>query len=299
MRLSLLDQSPRRTGQSIGDALRASIERAALAQALGFQRIWFAEHRHHGAFVGGSPLTLAAAALQSTSSIRIGSGGVLIAHNDPAQTAETALALHALHPDRVDLGLGKAGAHRDRFVDAVGKLLRLLGDDRPPVWLLGNSPASRALADDLGTGFAYGHFFNPRDAVATLAGRQSGPKVVAVRVVTGPDGDEARKRAVAFSAWRTRRDLGINEPLPAVGEVPVVPREHEPRLRHNLAAAIAGSHREVVDQLQDLSDATGVNEVMITLPDPDPASAADQLRGLADALATAIQPEGSRVPVQH
>lgn len=295
MRLSLLDQSPRGAGQSVGDVLRSSIDRAELAESLGFRRVWFAEHRRHGAFAGGSPLTLTAAALARTSSIRIGSGGVLIAQNDSGQTAEAALALHALHPDRVDLGLGKAAAHRDHFVGVVRNLVHRLGDDRPALWLLGNSTGSTGLADELGAGFAYGHFFNPRDAVTALAARRSGPNLVAVRVVTGSDGDEARDRAYAFSAWRTRRDLGVNEPLPAVGEVPVVPREHQTRLQNNLAAVICGSHREVVSQLRTLSEATDTGELMITLPEPDAASAADQLRGLAAALATAVPQEGDHV----
>lgn len=78
MRLSLIDQSPRAAGQSVEDALRASLLRAAAADRAGLHRVWFAEHHRHAAFVADRPLDLAAATLVTTESVRVGSGGVLV-----------------------------------------------------------------------------------------------------------------------------------------------------------------------------------------------------------------------------
>lgn len=285
MRLSLLDQSPRYPEQTVGEALRASIARTELAESLGFERVWFAEHRHHGAFAGGSPLTLASAALQVTRTIRVGSGGVLIAMNDPAQTAEAALALDALHPERVDLGVGKAGGNRSDYLRQLQTLSHLLGDRGPALWILGTSTSSTEIADDFGAGYAYGHFFNPRDTIPALEARRGHPdNIIAVRIISGDDPAEARARALAFSAWRTRRDLGANEPLPRPGQVLDVPREFETRVLRNLEAVIAGDHGEVAAQVIDLCAQTGADEVMVTFPEPNPSDAAEQLRGFAQAV---------------
>lgn len=285
MRLSLLDQSPRYPEQTVGDALRASITRTELAESLGFERVWFAEHRNHGAFVGSSPLTLASAALQVTQTIRVGSGGVLIAMGDPAQTAEAALSLEALHPDRVDLGVGKAGGSRSDYLRQLQSLSRLVGGYGPPLWILGTSTSSTEIADKFGAGYAYGHFFNPRDATPALEARRAHRNnLIAVRIISGDDGDEARARALAFSAWRTRRDLGANEPLPRPGHLPEIPREFEARLYRNLDAVITGDHAEVAAQVIALCARTGTDEVMVTFPEPEPADAADQLHGFAQAV---------------
>lgn len=285
MRLSLLDQSPLRLGGSVGEALRASIERAVLAEELGLHRIWYAEHRHHAAFVGSSPLTLATAAAQATSTLRVGTGGVLIAANDPAQTAHAFRVLHALHPDRVDAGIGKGAANRTVHLQHLGALVHQLGSEGPPLWLLGSSASSAPVADDLGAGFAYGHFFNPDEAVTALRGR-SGPTILAVRVITGSDEAEVLARADAFSAWRTRRSLGLDEPLPRRGQQLAVPREHQHALRRNRAAVVAGTPDAVAGRLRALLAQTGAAEAMVTLPEPDPASAAHQLRLLTRAVAS-------------
>lgn len=284
MRLSLLDQSPRRPEDAVGDALRASVGRAVLAEELGLHRVWYAEHRRHAAFVGSSPLTLAAAAAQATSTVRVGTGGVLIASNDPAQSAHAFKVLDALHPGRIDAGIGKGGAPRALHLGRLDAFVHHLGQDHPPLWLLGASVSSAPLADELGAGFAYGHFFNADDAEAALLGRR-GPTILAVRVVTAPDRDEAHARADAFSAWRTRRDLGIDEPLPRPGQRLDVPQEHGEWLRRNRAAVLAGTPEDVASRLAELVAATGADEAMLTLPEPDPDAAATQLRLLARAVA--------------
>lgn len=285
MRLSLLDQSPRRPEDPAGDALRASIARAVLAEELGLHRIWYAEHRHHAAFAGSSPLTLAGAAAQVTTTLRVGTGGVLIATNDPAQTAHAFRALHAVHPGRIDAGIGKGGSGRALHLQHLEAFVHHLGDDGPPLWLLGSSASSAPVADQLGAGFAYGHFFNPDDAATALHGRR-GPTILAVRVITGTDEAEVQARGDAFSAWRTRRSLGLDEPLPRPGELLVVPPQHEGARHRNRAALMVGTPARVADQLAALLVATGADEAMVTLPEPDPVQAERQLRLLAHAVAS-------------
>ncbi len=110
VRLSILDQSPMTARQSPSEALTSSVERAQLAEDLGYERIWYAEHRGHKAFAGNDPLALAAAALDRTSHLNVGTGGVLIGFHDPDDVADRFTELDQLHPGRIDAGVGRANA---------------------------------------------------------------------------------------------------------------------------------------------------------------------------------------------
>src|SRR3954449_2608077 len=108
MRLSVLDQSAISEGSSGPEALRNTIELAQLADRLGYQRYWVAEH-HGGAMLAGpSPEVLIGPIASATQRIRVGSGGVMLPHYSPLKVAQSFSVLAGLYPGRIDLGIGRA-----------------------------------------------------------------------------------------------------------------------------------------------------------------------------------------------
>ncbi len=196
MKLSIIDQCPVPAGFTTADAFRNTIELARLADRLGFERYWIAEHHATGAFASPAPEVLIARVGAETSHIRVGSGGVMLPHYSPMKVAETFRVLHALYPGRIDLGIGRApgGSPLDSFAlrrdrsaqptedDFPKQLLELIAflhggfrpdhafsrielspamPGAPEVWLLGSSMWSAAAAAQLGLPYAFAHFIDP------------------------------------------------------------------------------------------------------------------------------------------
>ncbi|WP_229073321.1 MsnO8 family LLM class oxidoreductase [Actinoplanes sp. DH11] len=108
MRLSLLDRSRIRTGETEAAALRGTVERAQHVERLGYDRFWVAEHHGVPGIAGAAPAVLLAAVAGATTSIRLGSAGVMLPHHQPLVVAEQFATLSAFAPGRVDLGLGRS-----------------------------------------------------------------------------------------------------------------------------------------------------------------------------------------------
>src|SRR6266540_4741744 len=108
LRLSALDQSPISAGSTGGDALRHSIDLARLTEGLGYQRYWVAEHHGTPMLASPSPEILISAIGAATTTVRVGSGGVMLPHYSPLKVAETFSLLSGLFPGRIDLALGRA-----------------------------------------------------------------------------------------------------------------------------------------------------------------------------------------------
>lgn len=191
--LSVLDLSLVPDGSSSSDALRATTALAQRADALGFTRFWVAEHHNMSAVASASPPVLIAHLAASTERINVGSGGVMLPNHAPFVVAEQFAMLEALHPGRIDLGIGRApGTDRntmlalrrnmdpinvDHFPQHVIDVMGLLGDvrteegmhtqvnatphatSRPMVALLGSSGYSAQLAGILGVPFGFAHHF--------------------------------------------------------------------------------------------------------------------------------------------
>ncbi len=201
--LSVLDQSPVPEGSTAAEALQQTLALARAAEAMGFRRYWVAEHHGTRSLAATSPEVLVGAVAAATSTIRVGSGGVLLSHYSPLKVAETFRTLSALHPGRIDLGVGRTpgadpvteaalqylpGVRGDeRYVDKVVDLIGFLHDGLDPghpfekvrampdgvivprLWMLGSSSHSGAVAAYLGQPFAFAHFITP----------EFGPQVVA------------------------------------------------------------------------------------------------------------------------
>lgn len=216
MKLSIVDLATIKPGETATDALAQSIETAQLADALGFHRIWFAEHHVAPAQASHHPELLIAAAGAVTRQIRLGSGAVLMNHYSAFKVAEMFKQLDAMFPDRIDLGMGRATAgpvldlalRRDRksqpvndHAMQVSEVLAWLHNtfpanhpfaDKPLIrsvptvpetWLLGSSPGGAHLAARLGIGYTFAGFINP--AAATLALRTYREQFLAARLAEG------------------------------------------------------------------------------------------------------------------
>ena len=106
--LSVLDQSPVRSGGTPADAIHESLELAELADRLGYHRYWLAEHHSTPGLGGSSPEVLIGQVAARTSRIRVGAGGVMLQHASALKVAETFRVLETLFPGRIDLGIGRA-----------------------------------------------------------------------------------------------------------------------------------------------------------------------------------------------
>jgi luciferase family oxidoreductase group 1 len=194
LRLSVLDQTPIPAGSSPTDALANTVDLAQLAEALGFERYWLAEHHGTTGLAGSAPEVLIAHVAAATHAIRVGSGGVMLSHYSPLKVAEQFRLLEALHPGRIDLGLGRAPGSEalaalalqrnrqhpspDDFIEQVAELVAWFGGDfpgdhpfgrlkatpipdaAPELWLLSSSGYSSRVAAHFGAGLCFAHFIS-------------------------------------------------------------------------------------------------------------------------------------------
>ena len=201
--LSVLDLAPVAEGSTPADALHNSIELARTVERLGYGRHWVAEHHNMPGIASSAPAVLLAHLASATSTIRVGSGGVMLPNHASLVVAEQFGMLEALHPGRVDLGIGRAPgtdqltARALRRTDASftedefpAQLVELLGyfsgrfpeghpfrhitavpglGYSPAIWLLGSSDYSANVAGVLGLPFSFAHHFAARGTDAAVA----------------------------------------------------------------------------------------------------------------------------------
>jgi luciferase family oxidoreductase group 1 len=253
IRLSVLDQSPVPEGSTGPDALRNTLDLARLADDLGYERYWLAEH-HGLSLAGPSPEVLIGPVAAATERIRVGSGGVMLPHYSPYKVAENFSLLAGLYPGRIDLGIGRASGtdpmttyalQRDRreaspddFPSQLAELLahydhsfpadhpfarlgRSLpgGEERPEIWLLGSSAQSAVWAAQLDLPYAFADFINPKGAeiAASYRERAANPRsAVAVWAICADTDEEADRLAssIAMSMAMLRQGRPIPVPPP-------------------------------------------------------------------------------------
>ncbi|MFZ3035313.1 MAG: LLM class flavin-dependent oxidoreductase [Parvibaculum sp.] len=117
--LSVLDQSPIAKGGTAAAALRNTVDLARVAERLGYQRYWLAEHHNSLAFAGSAPEIMIATVAAATSTINVGSAGVMLPHYAPLKVAELFRLLETLYPGRIDLGVGRAPGSDQRTSRAL------------------------------------------------------------------------------------------------------------------------------------------------------------------------------------
>lgn len=106
--ISILDLTRIQSGCTSGETIQQSVEAAQIAEELGYNRIWFAEHHNSAGLASGSPEILIAHIANHTSNIRLGSGGIMLPNHSPLRIAEHFRLLNSIFPGRVDLAMGRA-----------------------------------------------------------------------------------------------------------------------------------------------------------------------------------------------
>ncbi len=238
--LSILDLATIGPGERARDALEGCVALARLAEEGGYRRVWYAEHHNMAAIASSATAVLIAHVAANTSTIRLGSGGVMLPNHAPLTIAEQFGTLENLHPGRIDLGLGRAPGTDQRTLWALRRdpaaaehfpsdVLELQGylrgesripgvDATPgkgtdvPLYILGSSLYGATLAAALGLPYAFASHFAPDALVQAVAAYREEfkpseqldrPYVIAgVNVVAADDAATAEERLHAVLRQR-------------------------------------------------------------------------------------------------
>ncbi len=206
--LSVLDVSPVSAGSNSSRALRDTLDLARLVDGLGYRRYWLAEHHNLGMIASSAPEVMIGHVASVTENVRVGAGGIMLPNHAPLKVVETFRVLEALHPGRIDLGIGRApgtdpvtasalrrsqtSATGDDFPQQFAELLAYadggfpeghpfrsvvaMPDDveLPPIWLLGSSGYSARAAGEMGLGYAFAAHFSPTDPAPAMRAYRDG-----------------------------------------------------------------------------------------------------------------------------
>jgi luciferase family oxidoreductase group 1 len=254
MRLSVLDQSVSLAGSSEDAAIRDTLSLAEDCEKLGYSRFWVSEHHGLPTIVGSAPEILMAAIAARTTTIRIGSAGVMLPHYSALKVAEQFRVLEALAPGRIDLGLGRAPGGDMRTARALnpnashaaedfpiqvrdlhawtslasheGISAHPLGPHAPEIWILGSSDYGAQLAAHFGLPYAFAYFFTDgegaREAMALYRARfqpserhATPQSTLCVWALAADSDEEAAHLALSRDRWRIDRQRGALGPLQA------------------------------------------------------------------------------------
>jgi luciferase family oxidoreductase group 1 len=261
--LSVLDLSPITEGSDAGQALRNSLDLARHVEALGYRRYWMAEHHNLPGIASAATAVALAHVAAGTDSIRIGAGGIMLPNHAPLLIAEQFGTLAALHPGRVELGLGRApGSDQvtaravrrnlygdvDEFPRDVVELMGYFQQAEPgqavqavpgagldvPIWILGSSTYGAQLAAYLGLPFAFASHFAPAMMMPAIkiyrerfrpSAQLALPRVMLGIVVVAAESDEEAR--FLFSSLQ---QSSLNNRIGRPGQVPPPVKDFDSRL---------------------------------------------------------------------
>jgi luciferase family oxidoreductase group 1 len=299
---SVLDLAPVPLGSTVSDALRNSRDLAQHAEKLGFHRYWLAEHHNMSGIASAATAVVIGHVAAGTSTIRVGSGGIMLPNHAPLMVAEAFGTLAALHPGRIDLGLGRApGTDQatmralrrymgavDSFAQDVVELQTWFQPASPdqsvravpgegqdvPLWLLGSSTYSAQLAAALGLPFAFAAHFAPdqlMDAV-TLYRRHFKPSAALAEpylmVCIGVCAAESDAEAKRLSSSTQQQFLALRRGRPGLLPPPVdditqiASPDELAGLDHTFRYSAIGSPETVRNKIKAVLDLTGADELM-------------------------------------
>src|SRR5580658_2220437 len=309
--LSVLDLAHVRQGGTAADAFTNTLEMARRAEEWGYKRFWLAEHHNISGVASAATSVLIAYVAGGTHKIRVGSGGIMLPNHAPLVIADQFGTLETLFPGRIDLGLGRAPGGDYAVTRALRKDLRANGDDFPalleelrhylapakpgqtvtafpgvgtnvPIWLLGSSGFSAALAAELGLPFAFAAHFQPDNLLAALDlyRRSFRPSEILDRpyamagipVIAAETDEEAE--FLATTPQQMFLNLIRNHPGPLAPPVKTIDWDpfEESAVASKLRAAIVGSRETVRGKLELFLAQTKVDELMIATTTFDPAA---------------------------
>ncbi|MBB3948954.1 LLM class flavin-dependent oxidoreductase [Aureimonas jatrophae] len=323
---SVLDLSPIPEGSTAADALRNTLDLARHAETLGYNRYWLAEHHNMTGIASAATPVVIAHVAAGTSRIRVGSGGIMLPNHAPLVIAEAFGTLATLHPDRIDLGLGRAPGtdmmtaralrrsleNSDNFPSDVVELMSYFEPAGPnqrlravpgegtrvPVWILGSSLYGAQLAAHLGLPYAFASHFAPGaldDAVEvyrqTYRPSERWPEpyfMLAANVFAAETRREAlRLRSSMEQAFANLR-TGHPGPLPRpVDDVDaVLPAGARAMLDEALRVSVTGDPAEVREGLASLVSRYRPDEIILTGQIHDHAARLRSFTIAAEAMAS-------------
>lgn len=323
--LSVLDLIPIREGGTVSQAYEASGKLAKVAEDAGYKRFWVAEHHATEGIAGGATSVALAHIGHCTSTIRIGSGGIMLPNHNPFVIAEQFGALDALFPGRIDLGLGRAPGAGGRIAQALRKDLHasaesfpndvvelralLTGDIDLPIkatpgyganlemWILGSSLFGAQLAAQLGMPYAFASHFAPDHLDEALriyrerfepSEALDKPYAIAAMTAIAADSDQdALDLATSQdqSFIRLRTGDPGKLPPPVPGYRDSLPITGQAMLERMDVARAVGSPDTVRQKISRFVERTGADEIILSGATFDPAARENSLRLISHAMA--------------
>jgi len=301
--LSVLDLAPIREGKSLADTFAASLTLARRVEALGYKRFWLAEHHNLAGIASSATSVLIGYIAAGTTTIRVGSGGIMLPNHAPLMVAEEFGTLETLYPGRIDLGLGRApgtdqltmralrghlGPEVD-FAEQVQQLQYFFAPIKPgqrlraipganlniPIWILGSSLYSAHLAAACGLPYAFAGHFAPEEMLDAIAVYRSefqpsdvlkNPYVMIGTQAVAADTDE---EADFLATTLYMRFLGLLRNQRTALQPPIKDTSdlwspsERAAVLDRLRYAAIGSSARVADALQKLIDLTQADELII------------------------------------
>ena len=308
--LSLLDLATVSTGQGVGEAIAQSVELARVAEAQGLHRVWYAEHHNMDRIASSATAVLIAHVASQTSTIRVGSGGVMLPNHSPLVVAEQFGTLAELHPGRIDLGLGRAPGTDQRTLQALRRspeaaerfpqdVLELQGYLRGesripgiaaypgagtdvPLFILGSSAFGAQLAARLGLPYAFASHFAPQmlEHAARLYRQHFEPSdsldrphvLAAANVIAADSEVEAQEQWELTRRQRIRMMLGRGRTLTEDEVDMLLDSPAGQQVLGMLECSAVGTGPAVRTWLHDFAERVQADELIVTTAAPDQAA---------------------------
>lgn len=302
--ISILDTVPISAGSTPADALKNMLDLAQHAEAWGFHRYWVSEHHNSPPIASSATSVLIGHIAAGTSSIRVGSGGIMLPNHAPLVIAEQFGTLEYLYPNRIDLGLGRAtgtdqltarALRSDRAVnDFPAQLNELMAYFDPsksgpknavraipaeglniPIWLLGSSDFSARLAAHLGLPFSFAGHFSPTYTIPAIQIYRENfkpseflkaPYVMMAMNLSAADTDEKAKWLMSSIEQTALSNIRGNlTPVQPPVDMDTIWDESEKKfITEALKGSIVGSPQTVKKKLEKFIDDTQIDEVILT-----------------------------------
>lgn len=316
-RLSVLDLVAISEGMTAGEAIAHSVEAAQTAEATGYVRYWVAEHHNSEALASSATTLLMGHIAANTTSIKVGSGGIMLPNHSPLHVAEELGTLDAMFPGRIEAGLGRApgtdpatakelgrsSAHVEDVLASISSLQRYLGDPkgRPPViahpgqgskvplYMLGSSVNGAAMAAKVGLPFAFASHFAPFQmgpAIASYRERAAHPYVMAAANVLVADTEEEARFQLStlhkmFAGIVTNSRSKLTAPEHGLEEKlgPLVWKH----ITDSLEMTFVGTAEQVAANLEEFAQRYALDEIITVTYAFDPAVRKASIEALGHA----------------
>jgi luciferase family oxidoreductase group 1 len=300
---SILDLSPITQGSTASDALRNTLDLARHAERWGYRRFWLAEHHNMPGIASAATAVVINHVATGTSTIRVGAGGIMLPNHAPLVIAEQFGTLEALHPGRIDLGLGRAPGtdqytayalrrsltQEDDFPRDIVELRNYFREPEPgqrvrafpgaglrvPIWILGSSLYGAQLAAVLGLPYAFASHFAPAALMQAIqiyrdkfqpSDQLDRPYVMlGFNICAAPTDEEARflRTSALQSFVHLRRGNPGQLPPPVEGFDAMLSPVERRMLDEVASCSAVGSPETVRREVESFLARTGADELMI------------------------------------